>query len=56
MVYRGLPCFAQAYQKGTATEPVAHLATHTELLGIIKRERKRAPLPALLDLTTPEKT
>jgi len=55
MVYRGLPYFAQAYQKGTATDPVAYLAAHTELLGIIKRERKRDPLPALLDLTTPEK-
>jgi len=55
MVYRGLPYFAQAYQKGTATDPVAYLAAHTELLGIIKRERKRDPLPALLDLTTPAK-
>ncbi len=55
MVYRGLPYFAQAYQKGTATDPVAYLAAHTELLGIIKRERKLDPLPALFDLTTPER-
>lgn len=55
LVCRGLPDFAQAYQKGTATDPLAYRAAHAELLGIIKRERKRDPLPALRDLTTPEK-
>ncbi len=55
MVYRGLPYFAQAYRKGEATDPVAYLAAHTELLGIIKRKRKPDLLSALLDLTTPEK-
>ncbi len=55
MVYRGLPYFARAYQRGEARDPVEYLATHTELLGIIKRNRKLDPLPALLDLTAPEK-
>jgi hypothetical protein len=55
MVYRGLPYFARAYQRGQAYDPIAYLATNHELLGIIKRNRKLDPLPALLDLTTPEK-
>ncbi len=54
MVYRGLPYFAQAYRKGEATDRVAYLAAHTELLGIVKRKRKPDLLPALLDLTTLE--
>jgi len=55
MVYRGLPYFATAYQRGEAQDPVAYLAAHHKLLGIVKRKRKLDPLPALLDLTMPGK-
>ena len=55
MVYRGLPYFAQAYRQGTALDPVVYLVAHVKLLGIIKRPRSLAPLPALLDLTNPER-
>ncbi len=53
MVYRGLYYFGQAYQRKTATDPVAYLAAQARQLGIIKRKRKADPLPALLDLTKP---
>jgi Transposase DDE domain len=39
MVYRGLYCFAGAYQRGEATDPVAYLAAQPDL-GIVKRRRK----------------
>jgi hypothetical protein len=55
MVYRGLPYFAAAYQRGEAHDPVEYLAAHCKLLGIVKRKRKLDPLPALLDLTMPGK-
>jgi hypothetical protein len=55
MVYRGLPYFARAYQRQEAHDPVAYLAAHSKRLGIIKRKRRLDPLPALLDLTAPEK-
>lgn len=55
MVYRGLPYFAGAYQRGEADDPVEYLAAHHKLLGIVKRKRKLDPLPALLDLTMPGK-
>jgi hypothetical protein len=55
MVYRGLPYFAQAYRRGAAQDPIAYLVAHRQLLGIIKRPRKPDLLPALLDLTNPEK-
>lgn len=54
MVYRSLAYFGQAYRRGTATDPVTYLASHTRLLGIVKRKRKADPLPALLNLTKPE--
>jgi hypothetical protein len=37
MVYRGLYHFGQAYAKGEADDPVAYLALHAKLLGIVKR-------------------
>lgn len=55
MVYRGLPYFARAYQRGDADDPVEYLAAHRKRLGIVKRKRKLDPLPALLDLTMPGK-
>jgi hypothetical protein len=42
MVYRSLYYFAQAYQRGQASDPVAFLAAHARLFGLIKRRRKRA--------------
>jgi Transposase DDE domain len=39
MVYRGLYHFTVASQNGTASDPVAYLATQTDL-GIVKRRRK----------------
>jgi hypothetical protein len=41
MVYRGVYHFGQAFHRGEAQDPVAFLAEHTRLLGIIKRPRKR---------------
>jgi Transposase DDE domain len=43
MVYRGLYHFAGALQRGEATDPVAYLASQTDL-GIVKRLRNR-PTP-----------
>ena len=40
MVYRGLYHFAGAVQRGEATDPVAYLASQTDL-GIVKRLRNR---------------
>jgi len=37
MVYRSLYYFGQAYAKGEADDPVAFLALHAKLLGIVKR-------------------
>jgi len=37
MVYRGLYHFGQAYAKGQASDPVHYLASHVNLLGIVKR-------------------
>lgn len=37
MVYRGLYHFGQALAKGEADDPVAYLALHAKLLGIVKR-------------------
>lgn len=54
MVYRGLYHFTQAYQRGTAQEPVSYLATHARALDLIKRKRPRA-LARLPDLTLVEK-
>lgn len=53
MVYRGLYYFGQAYQPGTATNPVGYLAANAKQLRIIKHKRKPDPLPALRDLTKP---
>jgi len=54
MVYRSLYFFAQAYQRGEATDVVAYLALHATQLGIIKRLRKRGQpslLGSLINLT-----
>ena len=40
MVYRGLYHFTQAYHRGEASEVVAYLATHAQLLGLLKRKRR----------------
>jgi hypothetical protein len=40
MVYRGLYHFTQAYHRGEATEVVAYLAAHAQLLGPRKRRRR----------------
>jgi hypothetical protein len=37
MVYHGLYHFGQALAKGEADDPVAYLACHAKLLGIVKR-------------------
>lgn len=54
MVYRSLAYFGQAYRRGAAPDPVAYLASHAKLLGIVKRKRKADPLPALRNLTKPD--
>jgi hypothetical protein len=41
MVYRGLYHFTMAYHKGKASDPVQFLAQEAELLGILKRKRRR---------------
>lgn len=38
MVFRGLYYFGQAYTRGDATDPVAYLAHHAHVLGILKRD------------------
>lgn len=56
MVYRSLYFFTQARQRGAATDVVAYLAANAKRLGIIKRKRKSAKLPALViiaSLTNP---
>ena len=45
MVYRALYYFAQAYQRGQATDLVAFLAANARLFGLIKRRRQRAHSP-----------
>jgi hypothetical protein len=48
MVYRSLYFATQAYHRGETTDAVAYLASHAQLLGIIKRKRKKkwsAPQP-----------
>ena len=52
MVYRSLYYFAQAYQKGAASDIVAYLAANAKWLGIVKRRRKRSETE-LLPLTNP---
>ena len=52
MVYRGLYFFTQAYHRGETADPVAYLAAHATLLGLLKRERTaRAARFAELTLT-----
>src|SRR5216683_999029 len=43
MTYRGLYYATQAYHRGEAPDPIAYLAAHAQLLGIIKRKRKKKP-------------
>jgi hypothetical protein len=50
MVYRGLYHFTQAYHRGETADPVAYLAAHAKLLGLLKR--KRRPSACGHDLTT----
>ena len=45
MVYRALYYFAQAYQRGQATDLVPFLAANARLFGLIKRRRQRAHSP-----------
>lgn len=40
MVYRGLYHFTQAYHRGETADPVAYLAAHAKLLGLLKRKRR----------------
>lgn len=49
MVFRALPHFAHAYEKGRATDPVRYLAERAKLMGIIKQ--KRGPSPGELIFT-----
>ena len=42
MVYRGLYHFTQAAHRGDADDPVAYLAAHATLLGLLKRPRRSA--------------
>lgn len=49
MVYRSLYFFTQARAHGETDNVVAYLATHTKLLGIVKRKRKGAH-PSPLEL------
>jgi hypothetical protein len=57
MVYRNLYFFTQAYHQGEASDPVAYLAQNADWLGILKRQRQRAPSPLnlfnLTNLTDP---
>lgn len=52
MVYRGIYHFIQAFHRGEAQDPVAYLAEHARLLGIVKRKRKQQS-PASTPLTIP---
>jgi hypothetical protein len=52
MVYRGLYHFTQAYHRGAASDPVAYLAAKAQVLGILKRKRKKRASPAELAYLT----
>ena len=52
MVYRSLYYFAQAYQRGEADDLVAYLVDNADILGIVKRRRKRSTAKFLY-LTNP---
>jgi hypothetical protein len=49
MVYRSLYFFTQAHARGETDNVVTYLATHTKLLGLLKRKRKDAH-PSPLEL------
>ena len=49
MVYRSLYFFTSAYQRGEASDVVLYLAAHAADLGIVKRKRKRDPIPSRFD-------
>ena len=51
MVYRSLYFFTQARQRGEATDVVTYLAANTKLLGIVKRKRKPAQPPPLIQVS-----
>jgi len=54
MVYRGLYHFSGAFQRGTATDPIADLASPAQTdLGIVKRRRRYRERTAL-DSTAPQ--
>jgi hypothetical protein len=43
MTYRSLYYATQAYHRGEAPDPIAYLAANAQLLGILKRKRKKRP-------------
>lgn len=53
MVYRSLYFFAQAVQRGEATDLIAYLAANAKWLGLLKRKRKRSRFELVLLLTNP---
>jgi len=54
MVYRSLYFFTQAYHRGEAADVVVYLAANAKWLGILKRKRRRKPLPLEISpLTNP---
>ncbi|HET7088951.1 MAG TPA: IS4 family transposase [Anaerolineae bacterium] len=54
MVYRSLYYFTQAYHRGETADIVIYLAANARWLGLIKRKRRRKPLPLELSpLTNP---
>jgi len=48
MVYRSIYYFAQAYDRGEASDPVVYLADNATWLGVLKRKRKHRPSPLVL--------
>lgn len=51
MVFRSLPYATGPCQRGEAPSVVAYLATHAQLLGLIKRPRAKPKPPKMLDQT-----
>lgn len=51
MVYRSLYFCTAAAHRGESDDPIAYLAAHAKLLGLLKRKRKPPPL-CLLNLTS----
>ncbi len=53
MVYRSLYFFAQAFQRGEATDLIAYLAANAKWLGLLKRRCQYSRLELVLLLTNP---